>query len=220
MTNEERRAFANLMLMCYPHHVKTNNVDKYTVQILKKLKGDHEAKFTDIAGKIERSIQDKSAAKTLIASVSLKSINKTLEWGLDEAELKETLAEVAWASERLRMLPHRTRQMLAIIISRLERVDLRWASGQKWRYEHRIMADEISKACDIELEKVRTHVEIMEKYGIGALETDEWGDVLPRIRLNETPAEWFIWGDIREFCDRDKTPLHAIVEELRFDLLD
>jgi hypothetical protein len=40
MTNDERRAVANLMLMCYPHHVKTNDVNTYTVDVLRKMKSD------------------------------------------------------------------------------------------------------------------------------------------------------------------------------------
>ena len=46
MTNEERRAVANLMLMCYPHHVKTNDVTEYTVEVLQKFKSDHERRFS------------------------------------------------------------------------------------------------------------------------------------------------------------------------------
>src|SRR5579859_4942500 len=34
MTNEDRRASANLILMCYEHHQVTNDVDKYTVEVL------------------------------------------------------------------------------------------------------------------------------------------------------------------------------------------
>lgn len=41
-TNEERRAFSNLMLLCYDHHIETNDVEKYTVKRLKKMKQDHE----------------------------------------------------------------------------------------------------------------------------------------------------------------------------------
>ncbi|MFN0020550.1 MAG: hypothetical protein ACKVP0_20010 [Pirellulaceae bacterium] len=48
-TNEERRHFLNLMLMCYDHHTITNDVTKYTVAALHKMKADHEMKFTDIA---------------------------------------------------------------------------------------------------------------------------------------------------------------------------
>ncbi|WP_345951324.1 tetratricopeptide repeat protein [Mucilaginibacter sp. PAMB04274] len=44
-TNEKRRGFDNLMLMCYAHHVRTNNVDKYPVEKLKEIKANHESKF-------------------------------------------------------------------------------------------------------------------------------------------------------------------------------
>ena len=36
MTNEQRRSFDNLMLMCYEHHVVTNDVVKYPVSEYKK----------------------------------------------------------------------------------------------------------------------------------------------------------------------------------------
>jgi hypothetical protein len=47
MSDEERAAFSNLMLMCYEHHVTTNDVDTYPVPVLQAMKAEHEAKFTD-----------------------------------------------------------------------------------------------------------------------------------------------------------------------------
>ncbi len=49
MSDEERASFQNLMLMCYDHHVTTNDVVKYTVPLLQAMKAKHEAKFTDPA---------------------------------------------------------------------------------------------------------------------------------------------------------------------------
>jgi len=46
MTNEERRALSNLMLMCYPHHRITNDTQKYTVGALRRMKITHEARST------------------------------------------------------------------------------------------------------------------------------------------------------------------------------
>lgn len=43
--NEERRMIQNLVLLCYPHHIKTNNIDNFPTPVLRKLKTDHEAKF-------------------------------------------------------------------------------------------------------------------------------------------------------------------------------
>jgi hypothetical protein len=49
MSDEERAAFPNLMLMCYEHHVITNDADGYPVQVLQAMKAAHEGKFTDPA---------------------------------------------------------------------------------------------------------------------------------------------------------------------------
>lgn len=43
--DEYRRSFENLILLCANHHNITNNTKKYTVEVLKKMKRDHETKF-------------------------------------------------------------------------------------------------------------------------------------------------------------------------------
>ena len=43
-TNNERRSFHNLMLLCYPHHKTTDDVNVYTVEKLKEMKAAHEDK--------------------------------------------------------------------------------------------------------------------------------------------------------------------------------
>jgi hypothetical protein len=44
-TDEERRSFDNLILLCSIHHTITNDVVKYPVEVLQKMKADHEGKF-------------------------------------------------------------------------------------------------------------------------------------------------------------------------------
>lgn len=45
-TDEERRSFDNLILLCYKcHNMVDNNPDKYTVELLKQWKREHEAKY-------------------------------------------------------------------------------------------------------------------------------------------------------------------------------
>ena len=46
MTNEDRRAASNLMLMCYEHHKVTDDVKKYPVKKLGKMKREHERRFS------------------------------------------------------------------------------------------------------------------------------------------------------------------------------
>ena len=44
-TNEDRRQFENLMLMCHNHHVVTNDVAAYPVSRMRQVKADHERRF-------------------------------------------------------------------------------------------------------------------------------------------------------------------------------
>jgi hypothetical protein len=44
-SDEERRSYDNLMIMCYPHHVETSDFQEYSVEKLKKFKYEHESKF-------------------------------------------------------------------------------------------------------------------------------------------------------------------------------
>lgn len=44
-TDEERRSASNLIFMCHAHHKVTDDIDKYTVEVLKDIKKKHESKF-------------------------------------------------------------------------------------------------------------------------------------------------------------------------------
>lgn len=44
-SDEERRAYDNLLLLCYQHHVETNDGNEFPVDTLRRFKRDHEALF-------------------------------------------------------------------------------------------------------------------------------------------------------------------------------
>jgi tetratricopeptide (TPR) repeat protein len=46
-TDNDRRSITNLLFLCHNHHIVTNDVSKYTVAILKKIKRDHESQFRE-----------------------------------------------------------------------------------------------------------------------------------------------------------------------------
>jgi len=82
MTNEERRAESNLMLMCYSHHVETNDIARFPVTRLRRMKSAHEHRF---AGS-DRAIRERVArlkwqalvAGGLVAGTSLSGLIKQL----------------------------------------------------------------------------------------------------------------------------------------------
>jgi len=54
-TDEQRRSYENLILLCYPHHIETNDVEEYTVQKLQQFKLMHESLFEKSDFKIDES---------------------------------------------------------------------------------------------------------------------------------------------------------------------
>lgn len=125
-SNEDRRAFNNLILMCHRHHVITNDVKAYPVIRLQKIKLNHEIKFTDIAEIIQKSIIDHTELSDLSRALSMKKINKVLNWNLSKAELVETITELTGFSERLKKLPIPSREFLVIIVKRAEQKTGYW----------------------------------------------------------------------------------------------
>lgn len=54
-TDEQRRDYNNLLLMCYAHHIETDDVSEYPVARLLEIKTDHEKKFLKTDFKIDES---------------------------------------------------------------------------------------------------------------------------------------------------------------------
>ncbi|EBE5915051.1 hypothetical protein CSY59_18195 [Salmonella enterica] len=80
MSNEDRRSFDNLMLLCYPHHIETNDIVKYDVPSLKMMKEKHEKIFSDdlIANKILLSLKDYTKESSFQKVSNLKNLYKTV----------------------------------------------------------------------------------------------------------------------------------------------
>lgn len=54
-SDEYRRSYENLLILCYPHHIETNDVEEYSVERLLKIKIDHEQLFLKSDFKIDES---------------------------------------------------------------------------------------------------------------------------------------------------------------------
>lgn len=47
MSDTERRAAGNLLVLCYRHHIETDEMSRFTVASLREIKRSHEARFAD-----------------------------------------------------------------------------------------------------------------------------------------------------------------------------
>ncbi|HMK06442.1 MAG TPA: hypothetical protein VK476_02865, partial [Flavobacterium sp.] len=59
MDDEQRRAYENLLLLCYKHHVKTDDFILYPVDVLKRMKETHEELFKSVQYTLPKDIEEK-----------------------------------------------------------------------------------------------------------------------------------------------------------------
>jgi hypothetical protein len=62
-TDERRRAYENLILLCYPHHIETDDECLYTAEQLRSMKSNHERVFGQKLFQIDESLLHKIAAE-------------------------------------------------------------------------------------------------------------------------------------------------------------
>ncbi len=53
--DEHRRSYENLLILCYPHHVETNDFEEYSVERLLKIKREHEQMFLKSEFKLDEA---------------------------------------------------------------------------------------------------------------------------------------------------------------------
>jgi len=209
-TNEERRQFLNLMLMCHEHHVVTNEVRAYTVEHLRQIKADHEAKFVDVIGTMLSSFQDHTATLPAKMPGSLKRINEVLGWGNDEDMLIMTAADLADVAKRLSATPARPKQILCIVISRGKIVDSSWTGSLV-----RALFVDIAEAVQISSQDLQAQVRVLEEHDLASVQVEDEDAFIDTHSL-----PWNIWGSLRDFCSETGIPLSEIIVAGKFDLLD
>jgi hypothetical protein len=226
--DDERRAFENLMLMCHPHHVETDDVDKFPVRTMKEMKANHEKKFAggwkqpDVEvtkviemmnsayGKEELYFDWTTVLKPTPAA-SCAGINATLGWGLNKKELDGYRDSVNKFAETLSKVPAKTRSVLAAIVDRGEAV-----RGEKIE----ALIPEIEAAGKTGPEFLRPQFQILEKMGYGGVDV-EGGRAA--FALTSTLPGWPIWYDLKSYFEKKGDAaggLRATLFELDFTRLD
>lgn len=209
MTNEDRRSFGNLMLMCHHHHVVIDDVEKYNVEKLKEMKRNHEAKYSGIIGQMMNSITDYGMSLEYTPCCNCKKISRILDWGLTNEENRENAAVLDKHLQKLLDLPIETRQLLGIMVMRSYRDHCGCI----------VPIHEVEKATGLKPESIIQNIEILERRRI-ASEIDV-EDGIPTCSLLEDPESlWLYWDDIREFVKETEIPIERICCDLNFSVFD
>ena len=211
MTNEERRAFDNLMLMCYEHHVVTNDVVKYPVCELKRMKREHEEKFSSVLQKIRNSVIDYGIANQYSKVVTCKRLSDVMEFGCTDEENLENAKVLNGLIDKLVDVPIETRYLLAIMVTR---------SFDDMLGGCMVPLHEIEAATGKNASFIMNHIEILNRRGvISEPDTDEYGRPFCNL-YGDFNSGWNYWGNIRDYCNMIGEPITKICVELDFSVFD
>lgn len=207
MTDDERRDPSNLLLLCYDHHILTNDVTNFTVDRLKSIKAKHEAKYADAAGKIRGEVID----HTKLTSVQMPS-NLVGLWavigrppGDEPAEFY--LEELRGIAAKLKGLSKPTRQYFCIA------VEISKAKSDQARF---VALHEIENRASLSIETARGHIHTLLQSQLFSLADNDDETNVERVCIQASPNDWDIWRALKKFCMKKEVELSVFLVDLDF----
>lgn len=210
-TNEQRRHASNLTLMCYDHHVETNNVEQFPTAKMKRFKAEHEKKFSDVVGSMLETISDQTDFADVVLAENLKKLNRTLEWKHSKAELEYVIKDVNGVAKRIKKIPLSARELFLVIVKR----------GEECRVPLTIeISDaEVRLATGQSVQTIRELISVLDSHGfVFDNGINDFG--VPMVGVSQLEYSWSIWNDLKYFCEVEKIDIAEIIIGLDFSVLD
>jgi hypothetical protein len=194
--------------MCPVHHdVIDANPEIYTVERLLQIKTNHEAKHQNGREPTD-SIVDEFYCASANSPKTLNNLAHTLKWDIAQNELQEIVPDFIELIERLKKLPRRSRELLAIIVQRAKYEQF---SGMY------VLATEIVNATGLSKQELVNEVAVLDRHGFACIEELQG---LPIVEINSANRNWLMWDTIQEFCLSQKMSVNELVVALNFDYFD
>ncbi|MCW9705652.1 hypothetical protein [Fodinibius salsisoli] len=206
-SNEDRRHFDNLMLMCYTHHQVTNDVKEYPVERLKKIKATHEERYTNVEDKIFDSITDKTKKIDKKPPSDLSTISDSLNWNLKEEQLEVTERDIRDFFEVLSDVPENSRRVYTIMIERYEE-DF---------FDYVVNPEELEEVTKTSSEELLKHIRILNRYDLTSMPYTNIDDK-PEVEILKING-WGIPITLLEFAEKENIELSKLIVDLNFGLL-
>jgi hypothetical protein len=220
MTNEERRAAANLMMMCYEHHTVTSDVERYTVDVLRRYKREHESRFSRADRAILESLTDWTRLAEPTTVSTLKRISDVLQWRVGEDDLQESIRKLNAYTGRLAFVPVDVRRFLGAVAMRMCRMENTNAVKSGGLGDEEILASDLRGAFGWSDSTIIERANEMEAYHLGSIDQMYQSErFLPSVRINRIDG-WPFWLELAQFCERAPENMDAFTVDLDFRRLD
>ncbi|MBO4224745.1 hypothetical protein [Bradyrhizobium neotropicale] len=200
MTDDERRAEANLFIVCGKHHDiiddKSNEAD-WPAEKLRALKKAHEARFKKAERQLIEQFVDSTQTNQPVYPKTLKEYGKALE----EESIQRELKDITSFIDKLRELPLKERLFAIKLAERMVRNDT-----------DELDAHTVLSAFNIGRGKFQTMVRIIEDHGLGHIIDRGYNQA--GVVLNDE------WLKIYAYCKEANIPPEEIFIDMDFGLLD
>jgi hypothetical protein len=212
--NEERRSFKNLMLMCYPHHIETNNVAVYSVSKLVKMKNNHEQISEDCIKSMSFKAKDISQFNQSSPPKNLTGYFKENDLlDLTEEQKEQYIKEASEYYENISKLSVDARMVLASIINRAEEVSCGSDMG--------LANSELEAViCNISKDELVGIVSLLNKYGFIQQGFDDEFGPGGSILLCDTSEGWPIYKDLKKLAFKHQIDLSELLKNNMLELWD
>ncbi len=224
MTNEDRRAAANLMLMCYEHHTVTNNVEDYPVERLRQMKRDHENRFSHPDRAILSGLKDYTKTFEATKPANLKRLRRLLDWpDLNDEEVSEYVRKVNEYIDKFSRVPLELRNLVGQVAMRIDRMRDLPVVSESIHGCPRIRVSDITGAFRMTDDTLFHLATQLESYKIGYVTTvpdREYDSEHCALQLWSVEDGWCLWDDIARFVEISQEPIEAFSVELDFGRLD
>ena len=219
MSNEERRAAKNLMLMCYDHHTETNDVAAFPVQKLQQIKSDHEGRFSDPQRAILAELKDWTTTDEPAPAANLRRIDRVLAWNAPPLELPKLVRSLGEYVDRLKVVPQETRYFLGQVAERAHRLRGTNAHLETMLGFH-VSCEDTARAFRMGVNDLREHVTQLESHGLAAMDTMPIGEREVDSIYVKSIGDVLQWTEIAHFCAEANEPIGAFSLDLDFSRLD
>ena len=218
MTNEDRRKASNLILLCRNHHARVDQTEKHSVQSLRKMKKDHQAKFSNPGKKILEKLIDWTRGEPTKVT-NLQRLYAVIGLKLDEEKIAASVNELNEYIDVLNRIPAEVRQQAYSFVQRAHHMMGSDVVEDSPMDGAAILLSDLKKSHRISRWKVGQIAEDLEAYGVARMDTiGSAENPRPAVRLDGRTMEWF--GHIDSFCSLTNTDADDFIEDLDFSPFD
>lgn len=210
-TNEQRRQPSNLVLMCYDHHVETDDVSKFSVARMKRIKEEHERLFSDVVGSMLKTVTDHTTLTEPVFAINLRKINRVLKWKNSEDELKDAIKELKAETKKLATIPIPSRELFLVVVKRSQ--DGCFGAALE------VSVPEIQQATGLSTNELRECFSILDTHGF-TFDNDKNDFGVQMVGVASQKSGWPLWADLKSFCTKEGIDIAQIVVSLDFSVLD